>query len=332
MKVIFKNFILILVSIAIVLSLCSCSFPDNNSQTTFSEKAAKEYEKNKSTENLVKVIVYSINEVNLKYINQYSNGFLFIEESQKATAYEYFSSTWFEIDETFTEESVEVLYESLIWMYMYSFLYDSEGLQPCYYDDNKNSIDELYPELVLLLKENEATSDTGVLIANELADTTLLERFIGAINLSVFDDSKAVKDYSYKLAWEISYCTEEQENGQFFSAIYGNNAYYEAPKLKNSGKGLLKKQFNINELETFINRLTEKEVDIYNEAVNYFNVYPKEFADEKYYIFNFYSDEYVISFYGSTVFCISISDAKTGEILHMKYKLPTLNGLEWHVE
>ena len=42
----------------------------------------------------------------------------------------------------------------------------------------------------------------------------------------------------------------------------------------------------------------------------------KEFANDSYYSFHYYTKEFILSFYGSPIYCITISDMNKGCILY----------------
>lgn len=290
----------------------------------------KEYEENPTPKNLSKVIVSSMNDKNLNYINIYGEKFLFSDE--KNVLYDEFSSAWLEMDDTFTDSSVANLYESFIWLFMYSFLYDSEKNQPCDYTESESKINELYPLCFMLLKECNATAQRAVLVADSyIGERVFLEMFLGTVILSVQQASEETMDYAFMRSWEIAYEIEITELGQFISGLYANVFYCDKTIRCNNtiAKGTIS-ELNLADITKMVDLLAQKNETKYDDVVSVFNAQPKESLVGKYYSYNYYSNEYIISFWGSPVHTMSVSDTKTGEILYMRYKLPSTSGLKWN--
>ncbi len=318
------SFILI-ITIQLVC-LCSCSL---DSTTIYLNQVIDEYEENPTLKNLSNVIVASMNDMNLNCINMYGEEFLF--SNNKDVLYNEFSSAWLEMEDTFTDVSVANLYESFIWLFMYSFLYDSEKNQPRNYIESEAKINELYPLCYKYLKDADATAQRAVLVADSyIGKKNFLETFLGVVYLSVQQTSEEIMDYAFKLSWEIAYEIEINELGQFISGLYGNVSYCDKTiRCNNTTADGTISELSLNDITKMVDSLTENNTK-YDNVVSVFNVQPKESLVGKYYSYKYYSNDYIIIFFGSPVHSMSISDVKTGEILYTRYKLPSISGLVWH--
>ena len=147
--------------------------------------------------------------------------------------------------------------------------------------------------------------------------------------------------FSYKTIWEICFGLDNNEFGKynelgnFFSAIYKNTLISNAAVTINSptSTGVFSNKITLSELIKFFDEITEKEITSYDDVVGEFGVNPKEYLEEKFYLFNFYTDEYVVSFYGSPVYCISVSDVSSGKVLYYRYKISDANNsMSWKVK
>ena len=290
----------------------------------------KKYEENPTPKNLSNVIVASMNDMNLNYINTYGEEFLFSDN--KEVLYNEFSSAWLEMEDDFTDSSVANLYESFIWLFMYSFLYDSENNQTSNYIESKSEINELYPMCVMLLKDYNATAQRAVLVAdNYIGNRDFLETFLGVVYLSVQQTSEEIMDYAFKFSWEIAYEIEITELGQFISGLYANVFYCDkTSRCNNTAANGTISELNLNDITKIVDLLTQNNETKYDDVVSEFNSMPKESIVGKYYSYNYYSNDYIISFWGSPVHTMSVSDTQTGEILYVRYKLPSTSGLKWH--
>ncbi len=326
-KCLLKIISLLLVITVQLVCLCSCSL---GSRTVYLNRMIKAYEENPTPKNLSNVIVASMNDMNINYINTYGEEFLFSDN--KDILYNEFSSAWLELDDTFTDVSVANLYESFIWLYMYSFLYDSEKNQPRDYIESKSKINELYPLCFILLKDYNSTAQRAVLVAdNYIGKSDFLETFLGVVNLSVQQTSEEIIDYAFKLSWEIAYEIEITELGRFISGLYANVFYCDKTiRCNNTTANGIISELNLADITEMVDLLAQNNETKYDDVVSIFKAQPKELLVGKYYSYNYYSNDYNISLFGSPVHSISVSDVKTGEILYTRYKLPSTSGLKWH--
>ncbi len=310
-----------------LVCLCSCSL---DSRTIYLNRMIKEYEENPSSKNLSKVVVASMNDMNLNCINEYGEEFLFSDNND--ILYNEFSSAWLEMDDTFTDESVANLYESFIWLFMYSFLYDSDKQQRRNYVESESVINELYPLCFMLLKDYDATAERAVLVADSyVGEGDFLETFLGVVTLSVQQSSEETMDYALMLCWKIAYEIEKIDLGRFISGLYANVSYCDKTICYNNttANGIIG-DLTLDVATKMVDSLAQESDTKYDNVVSLFNAQPKEFLVGKYYSYNYYSNDYIISFFGSPVHTMSVSVAKTGEILYKRYKLPSTAGLKWN--
>ena len=325
-KTVLKIVSFLLIIAILLVCLCSCNL---DSRTIYLNRMIKEYEENPTPKNLSNVIVASMNDMNINYINTYGEEFLFSDN--KDILYDEFSSAWLEMDDTFTDASVANLYESFIWLFMYSFLYDSEKNQPRDYIESESKINELYPLCFTLLKDSDATAERAVLVADSyIGDREFLETFLEVTTLSVQQSSEEIMDYAFMLSWKIAYEIEITELGQFISGLYANVSYCDKTiRCNNTTANGTISELNLADITKMVDLLAQNNETKYDDVVSVFNAQPIESLVGKYYSYNYYSNDYIISFFGSPVHSMSVADAKTGEIVYMRYKLPSTSGLIW---
>ena len=321
--------------VSLIASTTSCSKSDNyNDEPSFFLKTQlSNYGKNKDNESLAAIICYAFNEGNIEVINRYAELFLFPEsEDDFKILKDSFNNTFYKMDKSFTEKSVDALYDAVIWLYMYSCVLDFDSLNVKEYTEIATIVEKVFPKCFSLLNTDNAQSDIAIsVMKNYIGTDKFPQKFLGVLNLFSVNKDENLTEKIYLYSWEISNKLNILPEKDFYIGVISNGKYYEDIDIKNPmGDGILKKEYSKEELISLVDFFANSETTDYNDIIKILSILPKEYANGSYYSFHYYTKEYTLSFYGSPVHSIAISQTSTGSIIYSKVKLPSTEGnLKW---
>lgn len=310
----------VLVLISLLSSIVSCS----NSKTAtkasiYLKTQILNYEKNSDLESLAGILCYSLNESNLETINLYAEAFLFPEsESDTKILKDSFNDFCYKLNNEFTTTEITNLYNGIIWLYMYSCTLDIETLAVKNYNIIEENINAVFPKCFELLKNNEVESAIAVSAMENFIDSPDFPRdFLGVLNLFAIDKEESLTETVYFYAWEISNQLNLSPEKDFFINVVSSGKYFDEISVKNqTAEGFLEGNYTKETLIDIVTSFINNESFLYEDISKEISVLPKEFANDSYYSFHYYTKEFILSFYGSPIYCITISDMNKGCILY----------------
>lgn len=324
-----------IVIVSLIVSSVGCSIvTDYNVEPSFFLKSQlSNYEKNKDNESLAALICYAFNEGNIEVINRYAEFFLFPKsEKDFEILKDNFNNTFYKMDKSFTEKSVDALYDAVIWLYMYSCILDLDSLNVKEYTEIEATVENVFPKCFSLLNTDNAQSEIAISVMKNYIDTDKFPRkFLGVLNLFSVNKNENLTEKIYLYSWEISDKLNLLPEKDFYIGVISNGKYYEDIDIKNpKGNGILKKEYSREEIISLVDSFANSETTDYNDVIEILSILPKEYANGSYYSFHYYMEEYILSFYGSPIHSMTISEIDTGCIIYSKVKLPSTNGnLMW---
>ncbi len=318
-----------------VLTL-SCFFVIGNmiEPSVFLRIQMHEYEKNKSNEALAATLCYALNESNIEVINKYAQAFLFTDtEKERQALKDVFIDNCRELN----EDSTDALYDVVIWAYMYSCVLDYDTLDVKPYSEIKTVVEENFSKCFHLLNIDNNNNQSDIAIATMkhfgIVDK-FPEKFIGIINLFSVNKSESLSEQIYSYLWGIASKLDIIPEKDFYVGIISNVKYYDDISIKNPmGNGILEKKYSTETLMSMMDSFAESETTDYNDTIEFFSTLPKEYSNGSYYSFHYYTEKHTVSFYGSPIHSMAISESDTGCIIYSKVKLPSSDGgLKWVVK
>lgn len=302
------------------------------------KKAIYDYEKSNNPESLAKIIGYSYATNDFEKMNKYGYQFFFPEyESDKEVLTTAFNDFWRNADDSLTAENVKTMYNLALWFYVYSCVLDYKTLEVKNYADVESEINEIYLECFELLDGSDNMSAEAMSVMQLCIDREDFPKdFLGILNLFSMNKSKEETFLIYRIAFDLAYELESYPESHFWNSIMSNSVrsnivLKESNDVKNpAGKGILAKDYSKEELEKIMDSFTESDNNGYDEITNYFSVFPEELTNGFHYSFHYYTEDYILSFYGSPVYGMTISEIDTGRMLYGKTKVVSNDlGLEW---
>lgn len=302
------------------------------------EKAVSDYEKDNSHEALTRIICYSLITHDFEKMNKYGYQFFFPEsERDKDVLMTVFNDFWYEANDSFTEENIKTMYNVSLWLYVFSFIVDCDTLEVKNYAEIEAEISEVYLKCFEVLVAADDTGAEAKTVIYLYVDTEDFPKdFLGILNLYSLNKSEEETKLIHRIAFTLARDFEMYPESHFWSGVMSNSArsymiLKERNDVKNTtGNGILEADYSIEELEKIMDSFKESNDNGYNEISNYFSVLPKEYANGFYYSFHYYTKDYILSFYGSPVHCMSVSEADTGRMLYGKTKVVSDDlGLQW---
>ena len=272
---------------------------------------------------LARIVFHSFDEIYFDVLCDYAEPFLFPEtKEEKESLYRLFGEAVLEFYPDYDELNIASAYCGVIWIYMLSCTMDFETFEISSYFDSEEKINEIYPKCLTLLynisTEKKITTSNAITVLSPLIkNDNYIQSFIGTLNFFAMNHSEELADYAYTYAWGISKCAELVTETDFFFPLPDNGYRYEDVMVKNpEGKGLLKKEYSEDELINLADSFVVKENMYYEDVVDAFGALPQEYANGAFYSFHYFSGDYVVSFYGSPIYGISVSDKRTNNILY----------------
>ena len=215
---------------------------------------------------------------------------------------------------------------------MFSCVLDFDSLNVKPYTEIKTTLTEYFPKCFDLLKIENAQSDIAISVMKNFINLDSFPReFLGVLNLFSVDKNENLTEQIYLYSWEISNKLNILPEKDFYIGVISNGKYYDDVSIKNTnGNGILEESYSDKELISLVDTFANSETTDYNDVIEILSILPKEYTNGSYYSFHYYTEEYILSFYGSPVHSMTISEIDTGCIIYSKVKLPSTNGnLMW---
>ena len=221
------------------------------------------------------------------------------------------------------------MYESLMSIYVLTYFFNMSDMKPVIYSERP---DEIYGVLTTYLSsvftDFWSATDLFYMAKYFPESEQLIKRVCGALNMLALTTEDDEVRYNAHMALSGIYNeTSEKELYNFYLMLTAFKNTNEDVFVKNPDENGVLIQYNdLSQIAAAINEITLSERFSYDELNSFFGVPPCEVVGEEYVMMNYYTDSYIITFWGSPVHGVSVTDIASGEAVFDKIQSPKSDG------
>ena len=219
-------------------------------------------------------------------------------------------------------ENTAVLYDASFCMYILSYAYDLETNELTY---DYQKILSVYTDNKHLFKDREHYLSCLIAYADYFNNAEELKKFIlnsFGIYLLTCEAEEKLEIISF-LSTEYTFLAKPDLHKLYFSMFSVGNVNDEPLSNVYESDGVISTK-SISDIISISDSIVLSNTSSLDDLKAGFGIYPKTLQTDSFYTHLYYTDEYIIVFYGNPVFSVTVYDIKTAELVY--YHSKTIDG------